>query len=166
MLFAEGMTFWDVIGQNIALIAGGISIAFAAISTGVGIYYREKWKADHARADKVTDHAMQLANAKALSEANLLTTLTNEFPKLATASEGTVRVLEKLCDGGSDIKRDLAEVHHKIGILAQAQIEYGCPDSKEQRAAALMPYAAKVAQRAEDMKHRPDAPPGFIQSVQ
>lgn len=63
---------------------------------------------------------------------------------------------------GSDVKRDLSSVHAKIGDLAEALVEHGCPDAKEIMAARLAQHIPKVANRQEEMqKRRPDAPPGF-----
>lgn len=158
------MSWADLISQNITLIAAGISVAFAAICGGIGMYYREKWKSDRDRADKVADNAIELANEKAKKEAKLLDTLTEEFPKLALASGDTVRVLEKLSDNGSDVTRDLSAFHAKLDDFASALVEHGCPDSKEILKARLAPHLERVEKRKSDPKpkfHKPDAPEGW-----
>ena len=67
----------------------------------------------------------------------------------------------------SDVIREVAGARSDIDNLAAAIVTHGCPDSREVLAARLAPHVDRVKQRElEAAKHRPEAPPGFIESVQ
>lgn len=122
---------------------GAILIGFALLA----VWYIRTYGPDH--------------KAEITARTNLLRVMGEHVPK-QTETLGTLS--ELMTDSkqiGSDIKRDLASAHAKIGDLAEALVEHGCPDSKEMMQARLAAHLPRIAKREEEMKRRPDAPPGF-----
>lgn len=122
---------------------GAILIGFALIAW----WYVRTYGPDHKEEIKERTKLLRVMNEHVPKQTETLGTLS----ELMTDSRQL----------GSDIKRDLSTAHAKIGDLAQAIVEHGCPDAKEMMQARLAAHLPRVMQRQEEVKKHPDSPGGL-----